>query len=64
MIIDYNEAYKKTGIYKIENTKTNRTYIGQSNNIYKRWKKHRISLLKTNMKMSFFKMIITKLKRS
>jgi len=31
---------KIIGIYKITNTKNNKVYIGESNNIYKRWKEH------------------------
>ena len=29
-----------SGIYCIENLSTNKKYIGQSVNIYERWKKH------------------------
>ena len=32
------------GIYKIENTKTNKFYIGQSINIHNRWKQHKSAL--------------------
>lgn len=36
--------YKKTGIYCIENTITNRKYIGQSVNLTGRWGQHRSAL--------------------
>ena len=32
------------GIYKIENTKTHKVYIGQSKDIYKRWSQHQYKL--------------------
>jgi group I intron endonuclease len=38
--------FGKPGIYKITNTITNVTYIGQSNNISRRWQNHRTALLK------------------
>lgn len=33
---------KICGIYKIENKKNHKVYIGQSTNIYRRWKEHRV----------------------
>ena len=33
---------KICGIYKIENKKNHKVYIGQSANIYRRWKEHRV----------------------
>lgn len=37
---------KKSGIYCIENMINNKKYIGQSNNIFYRWKKHKSELNK------------------
>lgn len=32
------------GIYKIENTKTHKVYIGKSIDIYRRWQEHKLAL--------------------
>ena len=45
MKLVYNEHSLKLGIYKILNTHTNRTYIGQAKELKARWKGHCRSLL-------------------
>ena len=45
MKLVYNEHSLKPGIYKILNTHTNRTYIGQAKELKARWKGHCRSLL-------------------
>lgn len=45
MKLVYNEHSLKSGIYKIINTHTNRTYIGQAKEFKARWNGHRRSLL-------------------
>jgi len=45
MKLVYNDNSLKPGIYKILNTHTNRTYIGQASRFKKRWLDHKRSLL-------------------
>lgn len=43
----FNNQFKKSGIYIIENIKTSKSYIGSSKSILKRWKQH-VRMLQKN----------------